>query len=245
MRLLLGLVLILFSTACEANVISFDFTVHNAIETGLEGKTIATNIDDQDEAETNEDQEDGVWGIPIDQEQIYLAYTPTRDYYRDGVGKGLYEESKIIIDNIYYGELTVDKYEVFEDINGTGRQGIAVFFTQSNGTVYPITVGMTNEEDINLAPVEVFYKVLTLKKHPDELTPEIREDERYMSKFYIGYDYEKEGIGSCDSSQILQSGESRQCVNIYSYAGPGPYDVTVLSDSEKNLKKNYLLTVEE
>lgn len=48
-----------------------------------------------------------------------------------------------------------------------------------------------------------------------------------------------------EESKILQSGESRQCVNIYSYAGPGPYDVTVLSDSEKNLKKNYLLTVEE
>lgn len=110
MRLLLGLVLILFSTACEANVISFDFTVHNANEAGLEEKNIATNIAEQDEAGTNEDQEDGVWGIPIDREQIYLAYTPTRDYYRDGVDKGLHEESKII-DNTYYGELTLDKYE--------------------------------------------------------------------------------------------------------------------------------------
>lgn len=244
MRLLLGLVLILFSTACEANVISFDFIVHNANEAGLEEKNIATNIAEQDEAGTNEDQEDGVQGIPIDREQIYLAYTPTRDYYRDGVDKGLHEESKII-DNTYYGELKLDKYEVFEDIHGTGRQGIAVFFTQSNGTLYPITVGMTNEDDINLAPVEVFYKVLTLKKNPDELTSEIREDERYMSKFYIGYDYDKEGVGACTSSQILQSGESRQCVNIYSYAGPGPYDVTVLSDSEKNLKNNYLLKVED
>lgn len=60
MRLLLGLVLILFSTACEANVISFDFIVHNANEAGLEEKNIATNIAEQDEAGTNEDQEDGV-----------------------------------------------------------------------------------------------------------------------------------------------------------------------------------------
>lgn len=45
------------------------------------------------------------------------------------------------------------------------------------------------------------------------------------------------------SAQVLQSGESRQCVNIYSYADP--YDVTVLAYSEKNLNNNYLLTVEE
>lgn len=52
MKLSLWGLLVLFSTTCESNVISFGFAVHNANQTKLEEENRAANIGEQDEVES-------------------------------------------------------------------------------------------------------------------------------------------------------------------------------------------------
>lgn len=187
----------------------------------------------ESEPEVQEEQ------VVVNEEQLYLANGPGRERYEQGEKIEVGKSSKVTFDDGISGEVSIDKYEIFDDKGDSDRKGLAIYVTEKNTSNESLKVGELNSETINLSLIEVFYNDLKLGKH------KVKDgnSEDYITNQYVEFDFEKEGVNSCTKQQELKAGESRQCVYVYSYAGTGEYFIALSTEVAEDKWANYLLNV--
>lgn len=114
--------------------------------------------------------------------------------------------------------VTLEKYEIVEDMNGSGLKGILFLQSRTNTSDEPITVGRNGE---SIATVfYAYYNELFLLSH------ELSEAEEKIDPHYqeVKINYEMDGIETCSENVTISPGETNSCYNLISFAGNGKYE---------------------
>ena len=135
------------------------------------------------------------------------------------------------------GRVTLDKVEIIENEKGYEDKSIVLHFTETNLSAQPLNIG---ENQVDLLNVNhLFYETLYL----DAFT---ESDIKYFNKL-PSYD----GKVMCQTPDILEHQASRQCYQVYSYAGSGSYLLSLATNITSADRwyldewKSYYLTISE
>lgn len=174
-------------------------------------------------------------------------------YLENGVERGYYEtlpylspSDMITVRNEEgdeYATVQYDHYQVITDANGSQRQGIAFYFTESNISESPIEVGLPGRVLHPIVNISVFYDEKELKKMPaDEMSIEFA-DQEYLIEQHVHFTKEQANMEPCSTPATLNPGESRICYHHYSYAGKGDYLINQAIDSTYSHYQSFLINV--
>jgi len=182
----------------------------------------------------------------IDEKNIHLAGGPDKSYYDNGTYLTLGESFAVGNSEELYGEISLDSFELIEDSNGSGRQALLLWFTETNITDDDIEVGLYGTQ--SMGSPHVFYEDLNLKRLSHYQPDTKFFDPEYIDNIHVQYGDENETKPqSCAFTTTLKPNESRTCFSHYSYAGKGRYLVSQLLDGAENPTpvnaKTYLVEV--
>ncbi len=125
------------------------------------------------------------------------------------------------------GSVEIEDYEIISDPNGTTKEALVLFITETNLTDDAIVVGFEGEK---LASTHVFYEDRNLGQLNMHVSEEV----------YIPYP-EYEDVSLCMAPKVLEAGESRTCYQYYSFAGEGEYVIGVATKEASELEHKKLV----
>lgn len=173
-------------------------------------------------------------------------------YLENGIGRDYYEtlpylactDTITIHDGVQdYATVHFNQFKIIEDANGSGRQGIALFFTEKNISQNPIEVGLPGRVLNPVVNISVFYGQQELKKMPaDELSLQFA-DQKYLIEQHVQFTKEQANMEPCSISATLNPGESRTCYYHYSYAGEGEYLINQAVDPTYSHYRSFLIEI--
>lgn len=219
----------------------------NQIQSEVEAPTQDVVPDTLDSEQIKKDDTDQDTQVQqIDETPLYLTGGPGRENYDDESYLTLGESFVVGNSGRMYGKVSLDSYELIEDSNGSGRQALLLWFTETNTDVQAIEVGLYGAE--SMLSAHVFYGDLGLQRLSHYQPDTKFFDPDYIENMHVQYGNEDETKPqSCAYSVTLEPGESRSCFSHYSYAGNGEYLISQLIDSANNTtpenSKSYLIEV--
>lgn len=177
---------------------------------------------------------------------------PATLYLENGAGRAYYETLPYLTQKTEipvndgendYGTVTYQHYKIIEDADGSGRQGIAFFYTETNISDEEIQVGLAGRVLNPLVNTSVFYADDELKLMPANEQNLQFADADYLQTQHVEFTQKQAKVESCANPTTLKPGKSRTCYNHYSYAGPGEYLINQAIDFTYSNYVSFLIEV--
>lgn len=189
---------------------------------------------------------------PVEDPTLQPSQPSTTLYLENGAGRDYYEtipylspKEEIIVNDgeMDYGMVMYDHYKIIEDMNESGRKGIAFFYTETNISDEPIEVGLAGRVMNPIVNSSVFYGEDELKRMPADAQSLEFADEDYLQSLHVEYTKKQAKVESCASPTTLKPGKSRICYNHYSYAGEGEYLINQAIDNTYSNYESFVVEV--
>lgn len=181
---------------------------------------------------------------PKDAQSLFLENGPGRQYYE--TKPYLKPSDSITVNDGEKDFATVQfkSYKVIEDQGGSGRKGIALYFTETNISDDKIEVGAPGRVLNPVLSSSVFFNDLELKTMPHNKEWLKFSDSGYVENQHVEFTSKDAKVESCAETKILKPGKSRDCYKHYSYPGPGEYLINQALDPSYTSFKSYLINVQ-
>lgn len=175
---------------------------------------------------------------------LYLENGPGRAYYE--TKPYLPSSDKITISNGEedFATLQFKTYKIVEDQNGSGRQGIALYFIETNISDEKIQVGLAGHVLNPVLNHSVFYQEAELKKMPADEEWLKFADANYIENQHVDFTPTDAKVSACSEPKTLKPGKSRECYVHYSYPGPGEYLINQAINPSYQEFVSFIITVE-
>ncbi len=174
---------------------------------------------------------------------IYLENGPGRAYYETKPYQSP-SEKIIVSDGVKdFATLQYKTYKIVEDQKGSGRQAIALYFTETNISDETIQVGMAGHVLNPVLNHSVFYGQDELKKMPSDDEWLKFADADYLQNQHVVFTPTDAKVAACAESKTLKPGKSRECYVHYSYPGAGEYLINQALDPSYQEFVSFILEV--
>lgn len=220
-------------------------------EQEIESEEIDTQPDfsiENPDPEEEEEEAEAEAQIPIepskDTQSLFLENGPGRQYYET---KPYFKASDPITVNDGEKDFAIvqfKSYKIIEDQGGSGRKGIALYFTETNISDEKIEVGAPGRVLNPVLNNSVFFNDLELKTMPHNEEWLKFADIGYIENQHVEFTSKDAKVESCAEPKILKPGKSRDCYEHYSYPGPGEYLINQALDPSYMTFKSYIIEVE-
>lgn len=181
---------------------------------------------------------------PTDVQSLFLENGPGRQYYE--TKPYLKPSDSITVNDGEKDFATVQfkSYKVIDDQGGSGRKGIALYFTETNISDDKIEVGAPGRVLNPVLSSSVFFNELELKTMPHNKEWLKFADSGYVENQHVEFTSKDAKVESCAETKVLKPGKSRDCYEHYSYPGPGEYLINQALDPSYTSFKSYLINVQ-
>lgn len=215
------------------------------LEQEIESEETTTQSDFSIETPKPEEEESQIpIKPPKGTQSLFLENGPGRQYYET---KPYLKPSDSITVNDGekdFATIQFKSYKVIEDQGGSGRKGIALYFTETNISDEEIEVGAPGRVLNPVISSSVFFNDLELKTMPHNEEWLKFADSGYIENQHVEFTSKDAKVESCADTKVLKPGKSRDCYEHYSYPGPGEYLINQALDPSYTSFKSYLINVQ-